>query len=451
MLLATTLGARGRQSYEMAARYNETNHRYNGINHRFQRTDSFQETPGFGRYIYLGLKKYLVCIVLISTIIYHSLLSKEIRTTNNWEHMRSIGIKATNYKVSSNAQYAAVDYENTWVHGEYNPIVVSTGGETYVPCFTDKVLNDCKDVLTEDRYQIPVDVMNNYFEIPNNRNYFPFSSMILILSFFSLAITVLFDVCDSKVGTEQGRFTTQFNENMLKNINIILILCIIAVSLASSGNYSTVFDEDCVAVYDNIITPSNIDDEKERTTFCRELSDCGASIASVVNPTSAIARIYPNISFAIGIIMIIALSFKVSEPRPARRPRVAVITRDDIDEILEVLEEGLNSRRERGHNADILILRNRTTNDGTIISSRLVTRMNDINDRNKIISSLKTISVSDPICSNVECSICLSQLNECKDDDVVSIKCGHLFHKRCILQWTCTGKVICPLCRAQIM
>ena len=446
MLLATTLGARGRQSYELADRYDETNH-------RFQRTDSLQDTPGFGRYVYLGLKKYLVCIVLVSTIIYYSLLSKEMRATNNWKSTRKIAIKATNYQLSSNAQYAAVNLD-IYEKGVYNPIVASiseTNPDADVACFTEKVKIACKDVLMDPIYQIDVPDMEKYFDIPNNRNYFPFSSMILILSFFSLTITVLFDVCDAKVGTEQGRFTTQFSENMLKNINIVIILCIIAVSLASSGNYSTVFNEECADVY-NYESPNDIvDDEDKRKAFCGGLSSCGASIASVINPTSAIAKIYSNISFTFGIVLIIALSFKVSESRPARRPRVAVITHDNIDEILGVLEEGLNSRRMRGHNADILILRNHTTNDRTIISSRLVSRMNDINDRNKIISSLKTISVSDPICSNVECSICLSQLNECKDDDVVSIKCGHLFHKKCILQWTCTGKVICPLCRANIM
>ncbi len=447
MLLATTLGARGRPSYELADRYDERNH-------RFQRTDSLQDTPGFGRYVYLGLKKYLVCIVLVSIIIYYSLLSKEMRATNNWKSTRTIGIMATDYQLSSNAQYAAVNLD-IYKNDVDVPIVASiseTNPDTYVPCFTDKAKFACEDVLMDPMYQINVDDMNDYFDIPNNRNYFPFSSMILILSFFSLTITVLFDVCDAKVGIEQGRFTTQFSENMLKNINIVIILCIIAVSLASSGNYSTVFDEDCAAVYDDKNSPNDIvDDDAERDAFCKGLSSCGASIASVIHPTSAIAEIYSNIAFTFGIVLIIALSFKVSEPRPARRPRVAVITHDNIDEILGVLEEGLNSGQMRGHNADILILRNRTTNDRTIISSRLVSRMNDINDRNKIISSLKTISVSDPICSNVECSICLSLLNESKDDDVVSIKCGHLFHKKCILQWTCTGKVICPLCRVNIM
>ncbi len=443
MLLASTLRGRGRQHYDLADRFDASYP-------RLQRTDS-QEMNGFGYHVYLALKKYLVCIVLLSIIVYYSLLSKEVREMDNWKSTRSIGIKASNYHLS-NENYAVVDLD-MYSQGFKNPIVASiseTNPSIAAPTFSQKVMDQCQDVLVNPMYQIASTDMNSYFDVPNNRNYFPFSAMILVLSFFSLTITVLFDVCDAKVGVEQGRFTNHVTEGMLRNLNVVIILCLIAVLLASSGNYATVFNEDCLAAYDTN-SPAIVDDNDEKNEFCGGLTNCGATIASVINPTSLIAKVYTNISFAFGIVMIIALSLKISEPRQHRRARVAIITHESIDEILEVLEEGLNSRQMRGQNADILILRNRNTNDSTIISSRLVSRINDINDRNKIISSLKTVPASDPCCSNVECSICLSQLNESKDDDVVSIKCGHLFHKKCILQWTCTGKVICPLCRADIM
>ena len=42
-----------------------------------------------------------------------------------------------------------------------------------------------------------------------------------------------------------------------------------------------------------------------------------------------------------------------------------------------------------------------------------------------------------------QCSICLSKLDgACK-----TLPCGHVFHRRCILQWKRTGHHTCPYCR----
>lgn len=42
-----------------------------------------------------------------------------------------------------------------------------------------------------------------------------------------------------------------------------------------------------------------------------------------------------------------------------------------------------------------------------------------------------------------QCSICLSKLEgACK-----TLPCGHVFHRRCILQWKRTGHHTCPYCR----
>lgn len=35
----------------------------------------------------------------------------------------------------------------------------------------------------------------------------------------------------------------------------------------------------------------------------------------------------------------------------------------------------------------------------------------------------------------------------CREDGDYQLKCGHIFHKRCIMQW----KKSCPLCRAPIV
>lgn len=45
------------------------------------------------------------------------------------------------------------------------------------------------------------------------------------------------------------------------------------------------------------------------------------------------------------------------------------------------------------------------------------------------------------------CSICLEEYN--KKDVIWKIQCGHIYHKKCIIEWT-DKKLICPLCRENL-
>ena len=63
------------------------------------------------------------------------------------------------------------------------------------------------------------------------------------------------------------------------------------------------------------------------------------------------------------------------------------------------------------------------------------------------IRSLKNYKLENDLLD--ECSICLNNLS--KDQKVIQLKCNHIFHKSCILDWF--NKNIengCPLCRNNI-
>ena len=45
--------------------------------------------------------------------------------------------------------------------------------------------------------------------------------------------------------------------------------------------------------------------------------------------------------------------------------------------------------------------------------------------------------------TNNECIICLDNMK--KDDDIIIIKCGHKYHKTCLMKWF-NKKKICPEC-----
>jgi len=43
------------------------------------------------------------------------------------------------------------------------------------------------------------------------------------------------------------------------------------------------------------------------------------------------------------------------------------------------------------------------------------------------------------------CAICLNNVRETRSN--VPIRCGHLFHSRCLDKWKTQGKHTCPVCR----
>ncbi len=56
---------------------------------------------------------------------------------------------------------------------------------------------------------------------------------------------------------------------------------------------------------------------------------------------------------------------------------------------------------------------------------------------------------------NTDCSICLDELSLTnKEDDQVVLACAHVFHKKCMLEWSltksCSNGVTCPLCRRTV-
>ena len=51
---------------------------------------------------------------------------------------------------------------------------------------------------------------------------------------------------------------------------------------------------------------------------------------------------------------------------------------------------------------------------------------------------------------NDKCSICLDELySDENQDEIIQIKCNHMFHKKCLDEWINLQKN-CPLCKAQL-
>ena len=50
--------------------------------------------------------------------------------------------------------------------------------------------------------------------------------------------------------------------------------------------------------------------------------------------------------------------------------------------------------------------------------------------------------------TNKECLICLDNFME--DDEIIKIKCNHIFHTNCIKHWLCKESNKCPICRIEV-
>ena len=65
---------------------------------------------------------------------------------------------------------------------------------------------------------------------------------------------------------------------------------------------------------------------------------------------------------------------------------------------------------------------------------------------NDIQSNFTKINISNSINCN-KCVICLNEMNH----DVIMLKCNHIFHSKCILDWNIYGNgKTCPVCRKNI-
>ena len=52
---------------------------------------------------------------------------------------------------------------------------------------------------------------------------------------------------------------------------------------------------------------------------------------------------------------------------------------------------------------------------------------------------------------NKECVICLEKYK--KDDEIIKLECGHIFHEKCLNTWIETKNYnyfLCPICREAI-
>ena len=98
--------------------------------------------------------------------------------------------------------------------------------------------------------------------------------------------------------------------------------------------------------------------------------------------------------------------------------------------------------------ASILFLENMEENELNLVlnESFNVTIQQNIKNPEKILNIDSKKFNKNISCYN-ECSVCITNFET--NDDIIEIKCKHIFHNECIKEWY-KYKNVCPLCRAEI-
>jgi len=64
-------------------------------------------------------------------------------------------------------------------------------------------------------------------------------------------------------------------------------------------------------------------------------------------------------------------------------------------------------------------------------------------------NNLERVSLNNLVDTNVkDCLICLECFDE--KDELIKIKCKHIFHCNCIKSWLCNESNKCPVCRIEV-
>ena len=74
-------------------------------------------------------------------------------------------------------------------------------------------------------------------------------------------------------------------------------------------------------------------------------------------------------------------------------------------------------------------------------------------DRGSLANALKTVVYNPEEFEKEQCCICMYDFKDSKDDGIVKLKCGHIFHGDCLkgnITMGTANAMRCPMCRTEI-
>lgn len=450
--------------------------RYDNI--RTSASSSSDDPSSFFAFLVTLLRKYLKVIVLVLTFAFLLSLKSKGKESNNWDLTRRNAyadmsicdrILSDHYVDSIPVLSFTTDLTDSHY---YSILFENENGNKARKCIYDANYDSSNTLM--DEYDYDVDKLTSRFTRDVARVYFPYLTVIIILSIASFVLTVLFENTNTNaltVSYEQGRFLSSKQNLIATRLNGCLIFCIIGFLFVSSNSFTFTWIEDCYQRY----TYTDVND------FCSAVDKYGLDIVSVISPDDYLVNAYRSISLSLSVLLIIACAISnnnsqsnrtVSRNRFRVNNRRSTVIPDNLDDLIHYLSRYVNNDHQNSSN-------NASNNTRIAASSEFANSIINIAKRNRAIATWKTVLNEDGKHNEEECAICLSSLfshsntkvkasteddadeensissrmAKVEDPIVVSSLCGHLFHRPCLLAWRVSAPIsasTCPICRKPI-
>ena len=343
----------------------------------------------------------------------------------------TIGLTQPGRCLAKSNYYNVRDWTNSTSTHLSNPIVYDGADSS---CIDENHLQSCDALRTDPLFQLSSELFVRHFEL-KVEFFLPYFLFVFFTCFAYLHLAVHSE--DLKLTAEARRQCAYIS----KAAGLILALFI----FLSSYSTKFMFIESCNSIMVSL---------DEAAVFCRTLSSCGLTLASVYSANGTTAYGYSSIIFVFGAIEVVLhtchLPWMLLYDWHTRRTtqfeanRLAILSKqgDALSAALETappefvtyyLTDWMHAKKPKS-------------------SRRATTAVYSLISTTDSTSDMPPVPVPDIEQDDGRCTVCQNILfPEDGGKKVVELKCHHTFHQTCILHWavvaTNTG---CPVCRQKL-
>ena len=195
-----------------------------------------------------------------------------------------VGLIQPGQCLANSNHYHVYDWTNSTSHHLSNPIVYDGADHS---CIDEQHLQSCDSLRTDSMFQLSAELLVRHFKT-NDGVIFPSYFCLILLTWFTHFVCTTFFVLSDGAGTRNAQLR-QYYAYMSTLTGFILALFI----FLSSYSTKFMFIESCNSIMVSL---------DEAAVFCRTLTSCGLTLASVYSADGTSAYGYSLVIFIFGMI-----------------------------------------------------------------------------------------------------------------------------------------------------